>query len=81
MQYKVLSGPKDKYSGTAVTIDLGKEPDPKLFEPENYEELKPSEVDRRMLVAIGHGEHLADPEHVSAAKESDAMHDSRHEQK
>jgi hypothetical protein len=46
----------------------------------DYEEVRPSEVDKRLLLAIGYSE-PPDPEHVKSSREMDAMYDSLRKQK
>jgi hypothetical protein len=82
LKYDVLAGPQNKASGNVVSLDVGKEPSADLFTaPTDYEEVRPSEADKRLLVAIGHGEHPTDPEHIKSSAEMDALYDARHQQK
>jgi hypothetical protein len=82
LKYDVLVGPPNKASGNVISLEVGKEPSPDLFTvPADYEEVRPSEAEKRLLVAIGHGEHPTDPEHIKSSAEMDVLYDARHQQK
>ncbi len=80
LQYKVLGSHPNSASANAQSLDVGKEPQPDLFDSPDYEEVRPSEVDKRLLLAIGYSE-PPDPEHVKSSREMDAMYDSLRKQK
>jgi len=82
LEYTVLAGLENPASGKALSLTVGKDPDPNYFRGgADYQEAKPSEADARLRAALGIEDISVEKEKHQALLKVDALYDSRRTKK